>query len=175
MIISYISAFANFAFSNASIIGYINFLKTGSQIYSNFALVIEILKSCYERNKSNLVSVSNESISFALLHFSLIRLKATLSFFRSILFSSLNKLTQWSTNKLSKSCPPKWVSPLVALTSLIPLPIHSTETSKVPPPKSNTRMFLSSTVLFSKSNARLAAVGSLIILRTLRPAIFPAS
>ena len=67
------------------------------------------------------------------------------------------------------------MSPLVALTSLMPPPIDSTETSKVPPPKSKTRMFLSSTVLLSKSKAKLAAVGSLIILRTLSPAIFPAS
>ena len=49
-----------------------------------------------------------------------------------------------------------------------------TVTSKVPPPKSNTRIFISSVDL-SNPNANAAAVGSLIILTTSRPAIIPAS
>lgn len=38
---------------------------------------------------------------------------------------------------------PKWVSPLVATTSKTPLSMVRRDTSKVPPPKSNTRMFFS--------------------------------
>ena len=37
--------------------------------------------------------------------------------------------------RLSQSSPPRWVSPLVALTSNTPSPISSTEISNVPPPK----------------------------------------
>ena len=47
-------------------------------------------------------------------------------------------------------------------------------TSNVPPPKSKTRIFMSSFAL-SNPNANDAAVGSLIILTTSRPAIVPAS
>ena len=47
-------------------------------------------------------------------------------------------------------------------------------TSKVPPPKSKTRIFISSLDL-SKPKANDAAVGSLIILTTSIPAIVPAS
>ena len=47
-------------------------------------------------------------------------------------------------------------------------------TSKVPPPKSKTSIFISCLAL-SNPNAKDAAVGSLIILTTSRPAIVPAS
>ena len=47
-------------------------------------------------------------------------------------------------------------------------------TSNVPPPKSKTRIFISSFAL-SNPNAKDAAVGSLIILTTSSPAIVPAS
>ena len=47
-------------------------------------------------------------------------------------------------------------------------------TSNVPPPKSKTRIFMSSFAL-SNPNANDAAVGSLMILTTSRPAIVPAS
>jgi len=46
--------------------------------------------------------------------------------------------------------------------------------SNVPPPKSYTAI-VQSLVDLSYPNASAAAVGSLIILNTLRPAIFPAS
>ncbi len=49
----------------------------------------------------------------------------------------------------------------------------SPETSKVPPPRSKTRMV--SLLFFSKPYARLAAVGSLMIRKTSTPAIRPAS
>ena len=47
-------------------------------------------------------------------------------------------------------------------------------TSSVPPPKSKTKIFISCFDL-SNPNARDAAVGSLIILTTSKPAIVPAS
>ena len=43
---------------------------------------------------------------------------------------------------LSKSSPPKKVSPLVDLTSNTPSPNSRIETSNVPPPKSYTAIFL---------------------------------
>jgi len=48
-------------------------------------------------------------------------------------------------------------------------------TSNVPPPRSNTNMLTSSSSLLSKPYAKLAAVGSFIILNTSKPAILPAS
>jgi len=51
---------------------------------------------------------------------------------------------------LSKSSPPKWLSPAVALTSKIPSSIVKSETSKVPPPKSNIKTFLSPYPFLSK-------------------------
>jgi len=73
---------------------------------------------------------------------------------------------------LSNSSPPKCVSPDVERTSVTPSPASITETSNVPPPKSKTRIFSFS---LSKPYAKAAAVGSLTILRTSKPAIFPAS
>ena len=74
----------------------------------------------------------------------------------------------------SKSSPPKWLSPAVAKTSNIPSAKSRIETSNVPPPKSYTNTFCSLSNL-STPNAKAAAVGSLIIRSTSRPAIFPAS
>ena len=86
-----------------------------------------------------------------------------------------NSAAQCSTNLLSKSSPPKWVSPAVALTSKIPSSIVSNETSKVPPPKSKIKTFFSPDPFLSRPYAIAAAVGSLIILRTFNPAMIPAS
>ncbi len=52
---------------------------------------------------------------------------------------ALNWLTSQSMTRWSQSSPPRWVSPWVLLTSNTPSPISSTDTSKVPPPRSNTR------------------------------------
>ena len=82
-------------------------------------------------------------------------------------------LAKWSTIHLSKSSPPKWVSPEVDRTSKTPSPTSKTETSKVPPPKSKTSIL--SLLFLSNPYAKAAAVGSLIILKTSSPAIFPAS
>mmetsp|Transcript_25358 Transcript_25358/g.59171 ORF Transcript_25358/g.59171 Transcript_25358/m.59171 type:complete len:434 (+) Transcript_25358:700-2001(+) len=79
----------------------------------------------------------------------------------------------WMT-RLSKSSPPRWVSPDVAITSNTPLSMVSSETSKVPPPRSKTRMFFSPDFL-SRPYAMAAAVGSLMMRITLRPEMVPAS
>ena len=72
------------------------------------------------------------------------------------------------------SVPPSWVSPLVDTTSNTPSPKSIIVTSRVPPPRSNTIIFWSFSDL-SRPYARAAAVGSLMILTTSRPAIAPAS
>ena len=90
-------------------------------------------------------------------------------------FFILNSLMRYSTNRLSKSSPPRWVLPAVALTSNIPSSIDSKETSKVPPPKSNMSTFYSPVFPLSSPYAMAAAVGSLMIRFTSRPAIVPAS
>ena len=74
----------------------------------------------------------------------------------------------------SKSSPPKWVSPLVDFTSNTPSPNSRIEISNVPPPRSNTAIFWSWDFL-SKPYAKAAAVGSLMIRFTVKPAISPAS
>ena len=76
---------------------------------------------------------------------------------------------------MSKSYPPKWVSPAVAFTSKTPSSIVRRETSNVPPPKSKIRTFLSPWFFLSSPYAMAAAVGSLMILRTFNPAMAPAS
>ena len=154
-----------------------SYLNIGSQICSNLALVITKSRSldCAKPKMLKLVSATFDNNSFTFLHFSLTLLKADLSFEISMRFFYLNYSTQYSTNFVSKSYPPRWVFPLVDFTSFTPSPIHSTDTSKVPPPKSKTKMFLSSTVRLLMSKAKLAAVGSLIILKTFKPAILPAS
>ena len=76
---------------------------------------------------------------------------------------------------LSKSSPPRCVSPAVLNTSNVPSAISRIDTSNVPPPKSYTRTFCSLLVSLSIPNANALAVGSLIIRLTSKPAILPAS
>ena len=76
---------------------------------------------------------------------------------------------------LSKSSPPKYVSPLVLNTSKMPFDIFKIEISKVPPPKSYTAIVFSTVGFNPRPYARLAAVGSLMILNTSNPANLPAS
>ena len=94
-----------------------------------------------------------------------------------------------SASFVSKSSPPRWVSPAVARTVKTPSSILRRETSNVPPPRSKTRIVCSlgldslrhrrptpvSVPFLSRPYARAAAVGSLMILRTSRPAMAPAS
>ena len=67
---------------------------------------------------------------------------------RSTVFSLRNSSARYSTRRLSKSSPPRKVSPFVDFTSNTPSPISRIDTSKVPPPRSYTAMvpepFLSS-------------------------------
>ncbi len=85
----------------------------------------------------------------------------------------LNSPIKKSCNLISKSSPPKEVSPLVAFTSNTPPDISRSDISKVPPPRSNTAIILPSDL--SNPNAKAAAVGSFMILLTSKFAIFPAS
>ena len=99
---------------------------------------------------------------------------AILSCDKSIPLSRLNSATKNSIILLSKSSPPKWLSPDVDNTSNTPSPNSKIDTSNVPPPKSNTKIFSSWSTL-SKPYAKAAAVGSFTIRSTSKPAIRPAS
>ena len=66
------------------------------------------------------------------------------------------------------------MSPFVDLTWKTPSPSSSIEMSKVPPPRSKTATVLSPPFL-STPYASAAAVGSLMMRFTSKPAIFPAS
>jgi hypothetical protein len=59
-----------------------------------------------------------------------------LSDFKSMPLSFLNSEIKYSTTALSKSSPPKKVSPFVDLTSNTPSPNSKIDTSNVPPPRS---------------------------------------
>src|SRR3954466_4240773 len=88
-------------------------------------------------------------------------------------WSRLNSAASQSTTALSKLSPPRWLSPAVDLTAKTPSAISSTDTSNVPPPRSKTRIVWSDSL--SSPYASDAAVGSLMMRLTSRPAIRPAS
>ena len=121
-----------------------------------------------------LVVVAADSSILAFSAASRSRCSAILSAPRSMPCSPRNVLTRWSMTRWSQSSPPRWLSPEVDLTSMTPSPSSSRETSKVPPPRSKTRTVCSLEPL-SRPYARAAAVGSLTMRRTLKPAISPAS
>ncbi len=88
--------------------------------------------------------------------------------------SLLNFSEKYWKMAVSISVPPSWVSPLVDLTSKTPLPKSIIVTSRVPPPRSITTIFMSWPNL-SSPYARDAAVGSFTRRATSRPAIPHAS
>ena len=120
------------------------------------------------------VVCADESSFFAFSAASLSLCIAILSFLRSTPFSLANESAIKFINASSKSSPPSFVSPLVARTSNTPSPSSRIDTSNVPPPRSYTRILCEASSL-SSPYASDAAVGSLIILFTSRPAILPAS
>ena len=82
------------------------------------------------------VCVALDSSIFAFSAASFSRCSAILSLVRSTPCSFLNSSARYSTIRMSKSSPPRKVSPLVDFTSNRPSSISRIEMSKVPPPRS---------------------------------------
>ena len=99
---------------------------------------------------------------------------AMLSLARSIPVSFWNCPMTYLVRASSISDPPSWVSPDVDRTSKTPSLKSMMVTSRVPPPRSKTMIFCSTSDL-SRPYARAAAVGSLMIRTTSSPAMAPAS
>ena len=93
---------------------------------------------------------------------------------RSMPSSFMNSCASQLMILSSKSSPPRCVLPFVDFTSKTPSPNSRIEISNVPPPRSYTAT-LTSLFFLSRPYANAAAVGSLMIRRTVRPAISPAS
>src|SRR5690606_8500454 len=88
------------------------------------------------------VVLDNSILAFSAASFK--RCNAIASFFKSKpLFSFANSSANHVITALSKSSPPRCVSPSVAFTSNTPSPSSKTETSCVPPPQSKTTIFMS--------------------------------
>mmetsp|Transcript_2194 Transcript_2194/g.4489 ORF Transcript_2194/g.4489 Transcript_2194/m.4489 type:complete len:280 (+) Transcript_2194:886-1725(+) len=156
---------------------------------SNLALERVTLKSTSSTRLSTSILVvvpelrARLAFSQALLNLDIALLLLSKSaIFSAPCFSRIWVLHQLTT-RLSKSSPPRWVSPPVALTSKTPPFMVKQVTSKVPPPRSKMTTLLLSVFSFPafsssalwRPYARAAAVGSLIMRRTLRPAMRPAS
>ena len=158
--------------------GSIVFLNNAILISSNLAREIEALKSIpsYNASISIYAWVAFDRVRFARSH-DVLRRRSARAFPAKSLprFFFLNSFIKCFTMLLSKSSPPKCVSPAVAATSNIPSSIDNSDTSNVPPPRSKIRIFFSSDDSFSKPYAIAAAVGSLIMRKILSPAILPAS
>lgn len=92
-----------------------------------------------------------------------------------------NSLQQCSTRRLSKSSPPRRLSPAVARTSSTPCSMTTSDASHEPPEREKTRTVCSPAAwapessLESRQKATAAAVGALRMRRTLRPAMSAAS
>ena len=82
------------------------------------------------------VCVEDESSILAFSAASFRRWSAILSLVRSTPCSFLNSSARYWTMRMSKSSPPRKVSPLVDFTSKRPSSISRIEMSKVPPPRS---------------------------------------
>ncbi|GET90209.1 heat-shock protein hsp70, putative [Leishmania tarentolae] len=146
---------------------------------SKRARVMVAWKSMFSNSASiSIVAcVADDSVRFARSHAVRRRRSARWLDVRHLpLFLRLNSSVKKVTRRLSKSSPPRCVSPFVAFTSKMPPSIVSSVTSNVPPPRSkiSTLRSLPSSPL-SRPYAMAAAVGSLMIRSTSRPAIVPAS
>ena len=119
------------------------------------------------------VSSAVESSILAFSAASSSRCRASASVRTSTPLSRLNSSASQSMIFWSMSLPPRCASPSVERTSITSSPTSSTDISKVPPPKSNTTIF--SFFFLLNPYASAAAVGSLMIRFTSRPAILPAS
>src|SRR5262252_5305251 len=119
------------------------------------------------------VSITEESSIFAFSAASFRRWSAMRSLLRSMPSDFLNSLLIHSMMRWSMLSPPRCVSPFVLFTSTTPSPTSRIEMSKVPPPKSYTAIV--SSFFLSRPYASAAAVGSLTMRMTSRPAICPAS
>merc|ERR1711974_432744 len=86
--------------------------------------------------------LDSSTLAFSAASLTLCRAIASLD--RSMPCSRWNSFTKKLNSSLSKSSPPRKVLPLVDFTSKTPFWISRTEISKVPPPRSNTAMTLSS-------------------------------
>jgi hypothetical protein len=124
--------------------GFIVLSSSGLTRLSNLPLVSVICK-CFAPDASavmngRLISVwldeLNSHLAFSAA--SRRRCTASLSSVRSIPWSFLNSSTICCNSVLSKSSPPKKVSPFVAFTSNTPPEISRMDTSNVPPPRSYT-------------------------------------
>ena len=133
------------AFLQGSIVRWIK----SSQICSNLARV-SVLTKClgipstgmmYGRLISVEVELDNSILAFSAASFS--RCRAIGSLRKSTPSSFKNSSAKKSMILWSKSSPPKWVSPLVDLTSNTPSPNSRIEISNVPPPRSNTAILRS--------------------------------
>mmetsp|Transcript_4244 Transcript_4244/g.6281 ORF Transcript_4244/g.6281 Transcript_4244/m.6281 type:complete len:225 (-) Transcript_4244:682-1356(-) len=113
---------------------------------SNWALEILVfmcfgpVASAVMKGRETSVCASPSSSRLAFSAASRRRCMASLSPLRSRPLSFLKSFSKYSNRLSSKSSPPNMVSPLVALTSNTPPEISKMETSKVPPPRSNTTM-----------------------------------
>mmetsp|Transcript_45984 Transcript_45984/g.73612 ORF Transcript_45984/g.73612 Transcript_45984/m.73612 type:complete len:295 (-) Transcript_45984:538-1422(-) len=154
-------------------------LMRSSHSSSNLARVSEVSMclgpsavAVMKGSEMEVVAVEDSSI-LAFSAASVRRCSACLSFFRSTPSVALKSFASHSTMRLSKSSPPRKVSPEVESTSNTPSPTSRMDTSKVPPPRSKIRMV--SLDLRSKPYASDAAVGSLMMRSTSMPAMAPAS
>ncbi len=146
---------------------------------SNFARVMVICRclgpfwSAVMNGRFTEVSCIVESSHLAFSAASFRRCSAIGSLRTSMPVCLRNSSAMWSMRRWSQSSPPRWVSPLVESTSNTPSPMSRIDTSNVPPPRSNTAIF--SFFFLSRPYASAAAVGSLMMRSTFRPAISPAS
>ena len=95
----------------------------------------------YGKLISVLVEEDNSILAFSAASFK--RCKAIGSWVKSAPSSFLNSSTSQLMITWSKSSPPRWVSPFVESTSNTPPPNSRIDISNVPPPRSNTAIFMS--------------------------------